>query len=99
VAEIVEPESMQPTRSGHRLVWLSAGLLFLAAVLVTGVALSMWRPATFPRPRVLPEPGRAEFEDSCGRGVERFWEEGALFWEHTDFVDAIPCPGDSIGDP
>jgi hypothetical protein len=99
MAEVVEAESMEPTRSGHRSVWLLAGLLFLASVLVAGVALSMWRPAAFPRLRVLPEPERVVFEDSCGRGVERFWEEGTLFWEHKDFVNAVPCPGDGIGDP
>ena len=98
MAEVIEAESTEPSRSGHRFPWLPVGVLLLVSVLVAGVALSVWRPATFPRLRVLPEPAHVQFEDACGRGVERLWEEGTLFWEHKDFVDAVPCPGDSIGD-
>lgn len=98
MADVIEAgvvESEPSRRSTRR----TAVLFFVAIVVMMGVALSMWRPATFPRVRILPEPASTQFEDACGRGVERSWVQGARFWEHEDFVDAVPCPGDVIGAP
>lgn len=66
MAEVLEPGITQPSDSARRSVRLAAALLVVVIALLVGVALSMWRPATFPRPRVLPRPEHSEFEDSCG---------------------------------
>lgn len=79
--------------------WRAAFVLFVVSLLVTAVALSMWRPATYPRVKLLPQPAFSEFEDDCGRGVLRGWEKGTVFWVHEDFVNAVPCPGTTITDP
>lgn len=88
----VEAEQAHQDESHRRSVWRVSVALFIVSLLVTAVALSMWRPATYPRLKVLPQPAFTEFEDDCGRGVLRGWEKGTVFWVHEDFVDAVPCP-------
>lgn len=99
VSVAVEAEHAQLDEIHPRSVWRVGVALFVVSLLVTAVALSMWRPATYPRLKLLPQPAFTEFEDDCGRGVLRGWEKGAVFWVHEDFVDAVPCPGTTITDP
>jgi hypothetical protein len=81
-------EAGERTRRPHL---FAVAALFVVVLLLTETLLSMWRPATYPRLRVLPAPAFSQFEDECGRGVLRGWKAGTLFWEHEDFVDTASC--------
>ncbi len=65
-------------------------MLFVIGFAVGEIALSLWRPETVPRLRILPEPAEDTWSDGCNDHT-RYWSAKGLIWEYEESQTLADC--------
>lgn len=71
--------------------WVHLTGVVIVALLTIEVALSVWRPQTFPRLRVLPAPADRPWDDGCNEGGV-YWETRGPVWVQEAAGTLAYCP-------